>query len=208
MLRLTVRDLDQHLQFLWWFFCNITKNCEYLVKVEEGTTRIEHVVVPSTLQTGAATVVNTPFSKSWYKSVNRIFLVTIYVLLFQRTRMGNFYILFFVHCTVAPFKVLSCFDTIAFFLNVLSYFFMFPSLLLFSVILALSLIAWLLRPPPCLTKWIITIITIHIIITITIIICIVKTVSKTMTMTLYLISILPCKLYICIYRFVFDIYWV
>ena len=122
-----------------------------------------------------------------------------------------FYILFFVHCTVAPFKVLSCFDTIPFFLNVLSYFLMFPSLLLFSVILALSLIAWLLRPPPCLTKWIITIITIfiiHIIITITIIICIVKTVSKTMTMTLYLISILPCKLYICIYRFVFDIYWV
>ena len=97
-LRLTVRDLDQHLQFLWWFFCNITKNCEYLVKVEEGTTRIEHVVVPSTLQTGAATAVNMSFSKSWYKSFNRIFLVTIYVLLFQRTRMEHF--LHFILCAL------------------------------------------------------------------------------------------------------------
>ena len=172
MLRLTVRDLDQHLQFLR---CYLQHYYEHEIVI---------VIVPSTLQTGAATVVNMSFSKSWYKSFNRIFLVTIYVLLFQRTRMGNFYILFFVHCTVAPFKVLSCFDTIAFFLNVLSYFFMFPSLLLFSVILALSLIAWLLRPPPCLTKWIITIITIHIIITITIIICIVKTVSKTSSLWL------------------------
>ena len=86
MLRLTVRDLDQHLQFLR---CYLQHYYEHEIVI---------VIVPSTLQTGAATAVNMSFSKSWYKSFNRIFLVTIYVLLFQRTRMEHF--LHFILCAL------------------------------------------------------------------------------------------------------------